>query len=174
MKDENTLTIIVYKFNVLKRMIMESALQIIEEFKQLYCLPRHLLLKNYKKNIESAEYGACEFDLNYERIHFRVAKITPTKIGQFVTCWKRDDDGITAPYDSSDTFASFIIYTKTQMQQGVFIFPKEALLKHDILSDNGKGGKRGFRVYPVWDRAENAQAKKTQAWQIKYFTMLHH
>ena len=34
---------------------------------------------------ESAEYGACRFSLNGQVIVFRVAKTTPTKIGQFVT-----------------------------------------------------------------------------------------
>jgi hypothetical protein len=35
---------------------------------------------------ESIEYGACDFELNGLSIKFRVAKTTPTKIGQFVTC----------------------------------------------------------------------------------------
>jgi hypothetical protein len=34
---------------------------------------------------ESAEYGAYTFELNDLSVRFRVAKITPTKIGQFVT-----------------------------------------------------------------------------------------
>lgn len=34
---------------------------------------------------ESAEYGASSFELNGYSIRFRVAKITPIKIGQFVT-----------------------------------------------------------------------------------------
>lgn len=34
---------------------------------------------------ESAEYGAYIFQLNSANVRFRVAKITPTKIGQFVT-----------------------------------------------------------------------------------------
>lgn len=38
---------------------------------------------------ESAEYGACRFALEGHSIVFRVAKITPTKTGQFVTLWKR-------------------------------------------------------------------------------------
>ncbi|RYE38879.1 MAG: MepB domain containing protein, partial [Sphingobacteriales bacterium] len=41
---------------------------------------------------------------------------------------------------------------------------------HDILSGNGKNGKRGFRVYPPWDLTENSQARKTQQWQLEYFT----
>lgn len=26
-----------------------------------------------------------------------------------------------------------------------------------------------MRIYPPWDKAENSQAKKTQAWQLNYF-----
>ena len=41
-----------------------------------------------------------------------------------------------------------------------------------IFSQNKKQGKRGIRVYPPWDKTENNQARKTQAWQIKYFLSL--
>ncbi|WP_407428209.1 MepB family protein [Arcticibacter sp.] len=39
-----------------------------------------------------------------------------------------------------------------------------------ILSVNGQGGKRGFRVYPKRDLPENKQARQTQSWQVSYFT----
>jgi hypothetical protein len=42
---------------------------------------------------ESLEYAACSFKLNSMSVKFRVAKITPTKIGQFVTLWKRVSKG---------------------------------------------------------------------------------
>lgn len=38
---------------------------------------------------ESSEYGACKFKYSSMNITFRSAKTTPTKIGQFVTLWKR-------------------------------------------------------------------------------------
>ncbi len=53
---------------------------------------------------------------------------------------------------------------------GQFIFPKSILLVKGILSDGEKDGKRGFRVYPPWDKAVNKQAKQTQQWQLQYFT----
>jgi hypothetical protein len=34
---------------------------------------------------------------------------------------------------------------------------------------NRKAGKRGFRVYPIWDKPDNKQAEKTQKWQVKHF-----
>jgi hypothetical protein len=49
---------------------------------------------NPKINTESIEYGACSFVLNGKRIQHRVSKITPTKIGQFVTIWKRNKEGL--------------------------------------------------------------------------------
>lgn len=103
-------------------------------------------------------------------VHFRCAKITPKKTGQFVTFWKRDKNEITVPYDSNDVFDELMVYVKAEKYKGVFIFSKNVLLEHDILSKDSKGGKRAIRVYPVWDKVENAQAKKTQAWQLKYFT----
>ncbi len=46
--------------------------------------PNGLICSNTQKEAESKDYGACTFDLNNRSIKFRVAKITPTKIGQFV------------------------------------------------------------------------------------------
>jgi hypothetical protein len=51
---------------------------------------------------ESAEYGACSFQLNRLAVRFRTAKITPTKTGQFVTLWKRTEAGPIAPYEEAD------------------------------------------------------------------------
>ena len=67
-------------------------------------------LSNLKQNIESSEYGACTFELNGKRVQQRISKITPTKTGQFVTIWKRNKDGITEPFDTSDDF-DFVIIT---------------------------------------------------------------
>lgn len=43
------------------------------------------------QNSESHEYYAYNFLLNGKSIIFRIAKITPTKIGQFVTLWIRSE-----------------------------------------------------------------------------------
>mgnify|MGYP000479275558 CR=1 FL=1 len=118
---------------------------------------------------ESAEYCAYSFELNNFSVRFRVAKITPTKIGQFVTVWKRLKKGPIQPYDSTDSLDFFIINTRKEDRFGQFIFPKSVLCQHDVLSINGEGGKRAIRVYPPWDVAVNKQAKKTQKWQLEYF-----
>ncbi len=121
---------------------------------------------------ESADYGAYSFELNGLTARFRVAKITPTKIGQFVTIWKRSQSGPIAPYDVSDTLDLVIISTRDGDHFGQFILPKSVLLAKDILSRNGKGGKRAIRVYPPWDKPVSEQARRTQNWQVKYFLEL--
>lgn len=39
---------------------------------------------------QNAEYVGCLFHLNKKTIRFRVSKITPNKIGQFVSFWEKD------------------------------------------------------------------------------------
>jgi hypothetical protein len=121
------------------------------------------------KEIESAEYGAYTFKLNEYSILFRVAKITPTKTGQFVTLWKREKNGPIMPYDISDPIDFFIVCTSNERFSGHFVFPKSILCEQGVLSINGKGGKRAIRVYSPWDTALNKQATKTQGWQLKYY-----
>ena len=118
---------------------------------------------------ESSEYGAYSFEINNMKILFRIAKITPKKVGQFVTAWKRIGKGPIQPYDSIDSVDLLVVCTKNGDYFGQFVFPTAVLLEQNIFSTNGKGGKRGFRVYPLWDIAINKQAQKTQKWQLKYF-----
>ena len=126
-------------------------------------------LTNLKQNLESKEYGACTFELNGKKIQQRFSKITPTKTGQFVTIWKRNKDGITEPFDTSDDFEFVIITARNDHHFGQFIFPKSVLADKRIITRNGKEGKRGIRVYPPWDITTTKQAEKTQSWQTKYF-----
>lgn len=126
-------------------------------------------LQNLVWNSENTNYGACSFELNNKIIQYRVANITPTKIGQFVAIWKRNNEGITAPFDVSDSLDFLIISVRDSENFGQFIFPKSVLVSKGIISQNTKGGKRGIRVYAPWDKPENKQGIKTQAWQINYF-----
>ena len=105
-----------------------------------------------------------------KKIQFREAKITPKKIGQFVTFWQRDlVTGKIKPFDFSDDFDLLVVSVSDKKEVGHFIFPKEILLKENIISKNGKGGKRAMRVYPLWDKADNKQAIATQKWQLRCF-----
>ena len=157
MKFENTLTIMNRFHNDLK---------IVKELVYDKC---SFDLTNLKLNSESVEYGACSFVLNGKKIQHRVSKITPTKTGQFVTIWKRNQVGIIEPFDIADDIDFIIITARRGDNFGQFVFPKHVLADKGIITQNGKEGKRGIRVYPPWDIATNNQAVKTQSWQIKYF-----
>jgi len=122
-----------------------------------------------KKELESSEYHACSFKINERSVRYRQAKITPTKIGQFVTIWKRTTGESIQPYDESDHVDLFVVMVKTKSRQGYFVFPKEVLVKQGVFSVNGKGGKRAIRVYPIWDVVDSKLAAKTQKWQLNYF-----
>lgn len=126
-------------------------------------------LSNFETELESQKYCACSFMLGNQKVKFKVAKITPTKIGQFVTIWKRNEKGITQPFDILDEIDLFIIAVKKQNRFGLFVFPKSVLHENKVLSDKTRDGKRGIRVYPSWELTTNKQAQKTQLWQIKYF-----
>jgi hypothetical protein len=118
---------------------------------------------------ESKEYGAFTFKIGANKVIYRVAKITPAKVGQFVTVWKRQGEGPIQPYDLADEIAFFIISVSNHNEKGLFIFPKLTLLSKGIITGHHKEGKRGIRVYPPWDKAVNKQAQKTQQWQLAYF-----
>lgn len=136
---------------------------------ELIFQPLGLKLLNVEEDAEAQEYSGCSFVLNHLNIKFRTAKITPTKTGQFVTIWKRNEKGETSPFDSKDLFDFYLISASTDSNRGIFIFPKEILIEKRILSHDKRIGKRGIRVYPGWDFTVNKQAKATQKWQVEYF-----
>lgn len=122
---------------------------------------------------ESQEYSGYTFNLNKIPTKFRAAKITPIKTGQFVTLWKRNEAGITQPCHASDDIDLYVISVRKKNLYGHFVFPKTTLIRQGILSSSEKEGKRGFRVYPPWDKTTNAQAQKTQKWQLEFFLEIH-
>jgi len=128
-----------------------------------------LHLTKLQNNPESVEYSACSYELNGKKIQHRASKITPTKVGQFVTIWKRNKEGITEPFDISDEFDFIVVTSANKDQFGQFIFSKSVLASKGIITSQGKAGKRGIRVYPPWDITTNEQARRTQAWQKQYF-----
>lgn len=131
--------------------------------------PCGLTMDHFAIEAESEEYAASEFKMNGLNIKFRVAKITPTKTGQFVTIWKRIGSGPIQPFDMGDPFDLVVISVRTSEHFGQFVFPKLVLYEKGIISKDGKGGKRAIRVYPPWDKTDNKQAIKTQKWQAPYF-----
>lgn len=123
---------------------------------------------------ESQEYGAYTFSLNAKAVVFRIAKTTPTKIGQFVTLWQRSPGPgqPIRPFDVSDGVDLFVVSVGDAANSGQFVFPQEALIKRDVVSQGLLGGKRAFRVYPPWSLPTSRQAQATQRWQLEFFGSL--
>lgn len=118
---------------------------------------------------QHTDYCAHVFKLNNYLVKFRIAKITPIKIGCFVALWKRNHKGESIPHDAADPFDFYIIHVANNQQSGQFIFSRKILIESGVLSLKGEGGKRGFRLYAAWDNPESKQAQKTQQWQLPYF-----
>jgi hypothetical protein len=138
---------------------------------ELAYIPSGFTHKNLTHELENQGY---RFEMNGHIIKFRVANITPTKIGQFVTFWKRSESGPIIPYDIADQFDFLVVSVRIADRLGQFIFPKEVLCKKGFISKDGKGGKRAMRVYPPLDSTHNKQASQTQGWQVLYFFEIRH
>ncbi|GGQ22650.1 hypothetical protein GCM10010215_54160 [Streptomyces virginiae] len=121
---------------------------------------------------ESADYGACGFTVDGLAVRFRVARTTPTKAGQFVTVWKRSAGGPIQPYDAADPVDLFVISTCEGERFGQFVFPRDVLRERGVVSTEGAGGKRAFRVYPPWVATTGRQPRSTQTWQVEHFLPL--
>ncbi len=109
------------------------------------------------------------------QVRVRSGKITPTKVGLFVTHWRRTADGTTGPYgvhDSADTLLVTAAEDGPRPARGVFVFDRASLVAHGIVEHDGHGGKRGFRVYPPWSLTAPGQAERTQRWQVEHFVPL--
>lgn len=128
-----------------------------------------LEIKSFEIEQESKVYDAFRFELNGRSIIYRNAKITPKKVGQFVTFWKRHANGAIEPFDEFDHIDFYVVTVQTETKFGQFVFPKSVLIKKGIISTEKKEGKRGFRVYPKWDVVKSKQAERTQKWQLDYF-----
>lgn len=128
-----------------------------------------LMVSDLVHDLESKNYGACSFTLNFKRVVFRVARITPKKIGQFVTLWKREKSGPIRPYDHTDSADLFIISVRKKGCGGQFVFSKDLLVEKKVVSKDGVEGKRAIRVYPPWDNPTSQQGRTTQSWQLEYF-----
>ena len=131
--------------------------------------PCGLKMAHFKMEKEGKDYYSCQFELNGHPIICRNAKVTPIKVGQFVTFWKRNSNGVIEPFLETDSISFFVVNVKTENRIGQFVFPKAVLIKKGILASAKKKGKLSFRVYPKWDEAVVKQAKAAQKWQLDYF-----
>jgi hypothetical protein len=132
--------------------------------------PLGLVVANAVCEAESAEYSACRLWLDGREVAFREAKTTPTKIGQFVTLWKRPSPrAAIVPLDADDNISRVVVAVSNGMSRGQFVFDISVLVDFGVMSVNGRGGKRAIRVYPPWAVPTNPQAVRTQIWQLERF-----
>lgn len=132
--------------------------------------PNDLTVKSVQEEKQNSKYGAGTFELSSRTVRFRVANITPTKIGQFVAIWEKDKNNKNQPYSYEEAPDLLVITTfKNDNEFGQFIFPKEVLFKQEILRSHSTKGKMAIRVYPSWDSPTSKQAMQTQKWQVPYF-----
>ena len=141
----------------------------IEVLNNLIFKPLKLNITEIIPDLECEDYFGFNFKINETRIKFRKSKLTPKKVGQFVTFWKRDSEGKTVPFDINDDFDFYIISIEENENSGVFIFPKWILEKENFISSELKVGKRGFRIYADWHFPNSKQAEKTKLWQTQFF-----
>lgn len=101
-------------------------------------------ISNYKEELESHEYDACNFELNGSYVVCRKAKITPKKKGQFVTFWKRNESGTIEPFHEDDDVDFFVVNVFFEDRSGQFVFQKSKLIQKGIISTQLKKGKELF------------------------------
>lgn len=141
---------------------------------EIFYEPNHLTIKAIREETQNPDYGAGIFQLNSKSVRFRVAKITPTKIGQFVAFWEKDLDNKNQAFSYENATDLLVINTFTNNNHyfGQFVFPKEVLVKQNILKTATAKGKMAIRVYPSWDTPTSKQAIATQKWQLPYFVVV--
>lgn len=118
---------------------------------------------------DNAEYGGLLISADGGVLRFRVGKLTPKKVGLFVTVWQRAADGSTQPFADDGTVDLLVVDVREGEKYGQFVFPTAELARRGVVSVADVGGKRGFRVYPPWAQDLNRQAAASQTWQCRYF-----
>ena len=138
--------------------------------KKIFYEPTHLTVKDVREEAQNSDYGAGIFQINSKSVRFRVAKITPTKIGQFVAFWEKDKNNKNQAFSYEQATDLLVINTFTENDNfGQFVFPKEVLVKQNILKTATTKGKMAIRVYSSWEKPTSKQAIETQKWQLEYF-----
>src|SRR5699024_5644269 len=150
--------------------IMNDFYTVLNVVNKMIYEPNDLTVKSVQEEKQNSKYGAGTFRLASRTIRFRVANITPTKVGQFVAFWEKDENNKNQPFTYEEAPDLLVITTfKNDNEYGQFIFPKEVLFKQNILRSSSTKGKMAIRVYPSWDSPTSKQAMKTQEWQLPYF-----
>jgi hypothetical protein len=148
---------------------MSNFNQIIEKLDSMIYKPNNLKITNLKEEKQNAEYAGGTFQLNNKAIRFRISKITPNKVGQFVSFWEKNEHMQNQAFSYESAPDLLVITCIDDNKIGQFVFPKKILLKEKILKTQDQKGKMAMRVYPSWDQPVSKQAKRSQIWQLHYF-----
>jgi len=157
--------------HMVKNLKSLQSIVVLNELERIY---QTAILDTVEREPWNHEYEALEFKLFEYRFKSRLAKKTPKKKGYFVTLWEKDANHQNIPLHFDKMSDYLMIYINDQARKGIFIFDKETLFNHGILTDNHHKGKMAFRVYPDWEVDLNVTAIKTQQWQQMYFINLSH
>ena len=146
--------------------------QIIAALIQDVYQPSQLKVANLQLEAQNAAYGGAFFEVNQYQVRFRLAQVTPKKVGQFVAVWEKNATGRNQAYTYIDAPDFLVIHIIDGERRGQFVFPKAILKAQGIYRTASQPGKMGFRVYPSWVTVTSPQAKRTQVWQSAYFVEL--
>lgn len=138
---------------------MKTSLEVLENvLPNLQINPQDIMMEAQNEAYEGLSIPS-------QQLRSRLANKTPKKAGYFVAHYVKENGTPNRPYtvdEALDTLAIIIA------GEGAFLFPKDTLVRHGILS-NQKIGKMAFRVYLPTEQNLNKMATKTQAWQAAYF-----
>lgn len=143
---------------------------LIDAIKFIYEVAGLRVTRQPQSEAESIDYGAARLGLGARAFVFRIAKTTPTKVGQFVTLWKREAlGGPIAPLDAADDIDLVVVAVAGDDQRGQFLFPAGLLVSRSVMSLDNMGGKRALRVYPPWTTPTAPDALRSQRWQLHHY-----
>jgi hypothetical protein len=115
---------------------------------------------------------AYAYTVGGAEVRFRGARPARNNGAPVSASCKKDEDGLTKPFDAADPVDLIVISVRDTVLSrnfGQFVFPREVLVERKIVSTDGVGGKRGFRVYPPWVQTKTDAEASTQAWQLEFF-----
>lgn len=154
---------------------MNDFYEVLDYVNKMIYEPNGLTVNSVQEEKHNSKYGAGTFRLSSRTVRFRVSHTTPTKVGQFVAFWEKDENNKNRPYLYEEAPDLLVITTfKNENEFGQFVFPKEVLLTQNIVRSASTKGKMAIRVYPSWDSPGSKQAMQTQQWQLPYFINMSH
>lgn len=104
--------------------------------------PSGLTVKSVQEEKQNSKYGAGIFRLSSRTVRFRVANITPTKVGQFVAFWEKDENNKNQPFTYEEA-PDLLVITAFKNDSGLdnLFFQKKFFSNRKFLSPVHQRGK---------------------------------